>query len=186
MLLNLICVTKHNGSFVKITTSEYLSWISVHVFFISKLFNNSITISMYHEHWNHVNRKQMYVILRIRFWPSTQSCNSQWLRNMQSAVCGERRIATFIQAMRWATNMHITAPYNISVHWGISHRIALNREADGLQQLTATWWLENGKNVACTDNGECATVREGYFFRTPPLIFQQDHVRCHGADTVPC
>lgn len=161
---------------------EYL-----YMFFISKMFN-SITISMYHEHWNHVNRKQMYVILRIRFWPSTQSCNSQWLRNMQSAVCGERRIATFIQAMRWATNMHITALYNISVHWGISHRIASHWAVKQMGYSSSRppddWRME--KLLLGQIMVNVQQLGKGFFFRTPLLIFQQDHVQCHGAETVPC
>lgn len=71
----------------------------------------------------HANQKQMSHL----FWGSyfgprhTAVAATKWLRNMQSAVCGERRMATFIQATRWATSMHITAAYNICVHWSISH-----------------------------------------------------------------
>ena len=109
--------------------------------------------------------------LRLRFWPSTHSCCSVVKEHaVSSLVLPWRRIATFIQATRWATNMHITLPYNISVHWGISHRIthwALSLEADGLQQnhlMTA-----HRKNVARSDNGD-ATVKD-----VAHLTVQQDN-----------
>lgn len=80
--------------------SEYLLQFTPNIFlhnflhFISKLFNIIIIVSLYHEHWNRANEKQMSVILRMRLLalhPELQQPVVKKTCSQQSVARGEER-----------------------------------------------------------------------------------------------